>query len=67
MGPLCDADYAFTFTCEAVIVSDKQVTAVLTGWREATGPRLWRIALLPGESNLTSMPNDAKTGYIGDI
>ena len=24
------------------------------------GPRLWRIALQPGESNLPSIPNDAK-------
>ena len=58
--PLCDADCAVTFTREAVIVRDKQGTALLTGWREATGPRLWRIALQPGYSNLPSMPNDVK-------
>ena len=37
VGPLCDADCTVTFTREAVIVRDKQVTPVLTGWREATG------------------------------
>ena len=40
VGPLCDADCTFTFTREAVIVRDKQVTAVLTGWSEAIGSRL---------------------------
>ena len=32
---------------------------MLTGWRDASGSRLWIIALQPGESNLPSMPNDA--------
>ena len=60
LGTLCDADCAFTFTRKAVIVSEKQGAAVLTGWRDSTGPRLWRISLQPGESNLPSMPKDAK-------
>ena len=60
VGPLCDADFAVTFTHKAVIVRDKQGTAVLIGWREAIGSRLWRISLQPGESNLPSMPKDAK-------
>ena len=60
MGPLCDADCAVTFTCEAVIIRDKQVTAVLTGWREPTEPRLWRISLQPGDSNLPNIPKDTK-------
>ena len=60
VGPLCDADCAVTFTREAFIVRDKQGTAVLTGWCEATGPRLWRISPIAGESNLPSIPNDAK-------
>ena len=59
MGPLCDANCTVTFTREAVIIRDKQGKAVLTGWREATGSRLCKIALQPGESNLPSMPNDA--------
>ena len=60
VGPLCDADCAVTFTREAVIVRDKQGTAVLTSWCEATRPRLWRIALQQGDSNLPSIPNNAK-------
>ena len=57
--PLCDADCIVTFTREAVIVRDQQGTSVLTGWREASGPRLWRNALKPGEANLPRMPHNA--------
>ena len=32
---------------------------MLTGWREASGPRLWRIDLQPGEANLPRMPHTA--------
>ena len=32
---------------------------MLTGWREASGPRLWRIALQPGEANLPRMHHNA--------
>ena len=60
VGPLCDADWAVIFKCKAFIVRNNQGTAIITGWREATGTWLWRISLQPGESNLTSMPNYAK-------
>ena len=50
VGLLCDADCKVTFTRVAVIARDSQVSPVLTGWREQSGPRLWRIALQPGES-----------------
>ena len=59
VGPLCDADYTVTFTCESVILRDIQGTLVLTGWYEALGPQLWRIALQPGEANLPRMPHTA--------
>ena len=32
---------------------------MLTGWRDQSGPRLWRIALQPGDSNLPKMPHNA--------
>ena len=60
VGPLCDADCAVTFTRKAVIVQDKQGTLLLTGWSDATWPRIWRIALLPGDSNLPIMTNKSK-------
>ena len=60
VGPLCDADCTVRFTRAAVIVRDAQGSPVLTGRRDQSGPRLWRIALQPGESNLHNMPHDAK-------
>ena len=59
VGLLCDADCTVTFACEAVIVRDTRGTPVLTGWRENSGPRLWRISLQPGEENLPRMPHTA--------
>ena len=59
-GPLCDADYTFTFTSAAVIVRDTRGIPVLTGWREHSGPRLWRIDLQPGKENLPKMPHTAR-------
>ena len=60
VGPLCDANCEVTFIQEAVIERNKQCKDILTGWHEATGPRLWRIDLQLVDSNLTSIPNDAK-------
>ena len=60
VGALCDTNCAVTFTRKTVIVRKNQGTAVLTGWREATGLRVWIISLRPGESKLPIMPNDAK-------
>ena len=57
VGPLCDTDCTVTFTREAVIVRYTRGTPVLTGWRENSGPCLWRITLQPGEENLPNMPN----------
>ena len=56
VGPLCDADCTVTFTSAAVVVRDPHGNPVLTGWREQSGPRLWRIALQPEETTLPSMP-----------
>ena len=59
VGPLCDAACTVTFTHDAVIVRDTRGIPVLTVWREHYRPRLWRIALQPGESNLPKMPHTA--------
>ena len=56
MGPLCDAYSTVTFTSTAVVVRDPQGNPVLTGWREQSGLRLWRIALQPEETTLPNMP-----------
>ena len=59
VGPLYDADCTVPFTRAAVIVRNSQVSPVLTGWRDKSGPRLWKISLQPGDSNLPHMPHDA--------
>ena len=59
VGPLCDADFTVAFTRTAVIVRNARGIPVLTGWRNHSGPRLWRIALQPGEANLPKMPHTA--------
>ena len=59
VGPICGADCKVTFTSAAVVVRDLHGNLVLTGWREQSGPRLWRIVLQPDEITLPSMPYDA--------
>ena len=59
VGPLCDADCTVTFTHAAVIESYARGIPVLTGWRENSGPCLWRITLQPDEENLPKIPNTA--------
>ena len=56
VGPLCDADCTVTFTSATVVSGDPHGTPVLTGWREQSGLRLWRIYLQPDETTLPSMP-----------
>ena len=58
VGPLCDADCTVTFTSAAVVVRDLHSNPVLTGWREQSDPRLWRISIQPDETTLPSMPYD---------
>ena len=64
VGPLCDAGFTVTFTLAAVILRDARGTPVLTGWRENSGPHLWRIDLQPGEEKLTRMPNSANRNTV---
>ena len=56
VGPLCDADCTVTFTSTAVLVRYPHGNPVLTGCREQSDPRLWRISLQPDENTLPSMP-----------
>ena len=54
--PIYDTDYSVTFTKNAVIIYIPKGHTVLTGWREAEGPRLWRMSLLP---NVDCVPDIA--------
>mgnify|MGYP000179479062 CR=1 FL=1 len=49
IGPICDTKYSVLFTEDAVHILNPTGTVVLTGWREDTGHRLWRMSLLPDE------------------
>ena len=59
LGPLCYADCTVKFTRAAVVVRDARGIPVLTGWREHSVPRLWRIVLQPSKANLPKMPHTA--------
>ena len=59
VGPLCYAYCTVTFTRAEVIVRDASGITVLTGWREHSGPQLWRISLQPDKENLPKIPNTA--------
>ena len=47
IGPIFDADYSVTFTKYTVIICSPKGHTVLTGGREAEGPLLWRMSLMP--------------------
>jgi hypothetical protein len=59
IGKICDADCKVVFTKEAVVVYNAQQQPILSGWRETTGPKLWRIALNTDKENLPSIPETA--------
>ena len=43
-----------------VIVCDHRGTAILTVWRETDGARLYRVALVPSEDKIPSLPPEAQ-------
>ena len=59
IGKICDADCKVVFTKEAVVVYNAQQQPILSGWRETTGAKLWRIALSPEKGNLAPIPATA--------
>ena len=52
IGPICDAKYSVLFNDEAVHIISPTGTPVITGWREETGHKLWRMSLLPTPENI---------------
>ena len=57
--PICDANCTVTFSKDAVVVRDATNRSILTGWREAKAPYLWRITLLPYNVDIPKVPQDA--------
>jgi hypothetical protein len=54
LAPFVDAGCQVLFTKTLVITFDQDGKAILVGWRETTGPRLWRWSHLP---QLPTSPN----------
>jgi hypothetical protein len=47
IGKFCDNDCKVLFSKHFVTVFDQLGKAILTGWRETHGAKLWRFSLLP--------------------
>ena len=52
IGPICDAGYTVIFLDSDVIIQDKKGNAILSGWRDPEGAKLWYFNLLPEEEEL---------------
>ena len=52
IGPICDAGCKFTFSAQSLTVFSPNGRDILTGWREATGAKLWSFALTPHDNQL---------------
>ena len=60
IGPLCNDKSTVTFNTDTVIFCDRRVTAIITGWQETDGARLYRVALFPSEDNVPLLPPEAQ-------
>ena len=56
LAPFVDAGCRVLFTDTAVIAFDRDGKVILEGWRETTGPKLWRWPLLPQEPPPPDLP-----------
>ena len=55
-----DADCRVEFTKDAVVVYNPQQQHILSGWRETTGAKLWRISLNPAPTTFPNIPTTAE-------
>ena len=60
VGPICDTNCTVTFTKHAVNIYSPNGTPIITGWRETTGPRLWRMSIITNPLEITPLPDDHK-------
>ena len=52
LGPICDAGCTVTFDDKTVTIRDRDGRIILGGWRDDVAPRLWRISLVPTDTNV---------------
>ena len=57
VGPICDANFSVLFNPDSVKIFDPQGRVILSGWREAIGAKLWRMALIPDAAALVVVPD----------
>jgi hypothetical protein len=60
LAPLVDAGCRVIFTQTLVIAFDANDKAIHIGWRETTGPQLWRWPLLPQHPTPPSLPGEQR-------
>ena len=53
---ICDKDCRVLFTKRRVVVYNKRNKPFLTGWRELTGSKLWRVSLRPELDDVEPCP-----------
>ena len=61
IGSIYDADCTVSFTKQSVVVYYPQQRPLIKGRREPHGTKLWRIAIIPSPSNI-STPHTGTTG-----
>ena len=61
VGHMCVANCTIKFTKHAVNIYSSTGTPIITGCLETTGPRLWRMSIMPNSVNMPPLPNDRKT------
>ena len=47
IGAFCDSDCKLLFKKTSFTIFDKKGGAIIPGWRDNNGPKLWNISLLP--------------------
>lgn len=64
LGPICDADCSAHFTKHQIVIYDPHGAPLITGWREPSGARLWRIALCPDDDDVPGFVEPAQTASL---
>ena len=67
VGPMFYTNCTVKFTKHAVTIYSPTGRPIITGWRETTGPCLWRMSIMPNPSNMPPLPDDHKTTTLQDF
>ena len=67
VGPMCDANCTVKFTKHIVNIYSPTGTTIIIGWRETTGPRLWKMSIMPNLVNMPPLPDNKKSTTLQDF